>query len=206
MKFMIVNHRFKFVIFHVPKTGGTSIRHLYRNIRGNDRGIMGSAHMTCREFVQNYKKEPMGKYPRYAIKRNPFDRLVSAYQHIVQRTQHHNEAKQPFKKFVASLENEGEWGRERLRNSSVLWPQHHFTESPDDIKVILLPFEHFGESATEVARHFGFYPLLENPIPHRNASAKLDIEWDEPSREVVRRVYARDFSYLGYDKGSGRCA
>jgi len=194
---LIVNHRYKFVVFHVPKTGGTSVRHFFRDLRGNDRGIMGDAHKTARDFVRDHHREPMGSYPMYAIKRNPYDRLVSSYQHMIQRTQHHNQSKPPFDRFVRDLKTEGTWAHDRLIHSSVMWPQIYFTQGAEPA-VVLLPFECLAESVAEIVRRHKVSLPHGLELPHKNASTPEPIEWSPELRAIVRDVYRQDFGYLGY--------
>lgn len=199
---MIVNHKYKFVIFHVPKTGGSSIRHLYRDVLGNDRSAMGDAHKTCRDFVRDNRKQPTIHYARYGMRRNPWDRLESSYRHMIQRTQHHNADKPSFGDFVRGLEVEGSWAHGRLTGSSVMWPQCYFTECPDDNPIELLPFEDFEASAREVAKRHKF--VVEGPVPRKNVSdPNIDTPWDEECVAIVRSVYTRDVIELGYEFKGG---
>jgi len=69
----------KYIYIHIPKTAGTSIENVLKNI-DPPTDTPGSSHT----YIKNYKfslKDKFYDYYRFATVRNPWDRLVSIYSH-----------------------------------------------------------------------------------------------------------------------------
>jgi hypothetical protein len=71
---LIVNHSKKWAYLHIPKTGGTSLTNLLLN-------EVGSEEVATHGDLGNFGNIP--NYFIFAIVRNPFTRIASAYQHNV---------------------------------------------------------------------------------------------------------------------------
>ena len=63
------------IFVHVPRTGGFA---LAKSLFGN----AGGSHITVRQYREIFDHE-FSSYFKFAIVRNPFDRLVSAYRYIM---------------------------------------------------------------------------------------------------------------------------
>jgi chondroitin 4-sulfotransferase 11 len=74
---MIVNHKLKILFVHIHKTGGSSMRNALMNLEGSN--FMGHHHT----FVKELDSDKYHEYFKFAIVRNPWDRLVSWYYSIL---------------------------------------------------------------------------------------------------------------------------
>jgi hypothetical protein len=71
-----ISHKYKSIFIHVPKAAGSSIREvLYES-------AYGGSHATAREFEVLFP-EAFACYFKFAVVRNPWDRLVSAYAYFL---------------------------------------------------------------------------------------------------------------------------
>lgn len=83
-----VSHKYRFLYFEVPKAASSSIVEWYAYIHG----LHQPEHQSMREYIVCNKKakkmrniefrESWSRYLKFAIVRNPYDRLVSAYRSI----------------------------------------------------------------------------------------------------------------------------
>jgi len=71
---MPISHKHKLIFIHIPKTAGTSIQETF--------SMEDSGHYTCKELKKKYPKE-WDIYTKFAVIRNPWDRLVSNYYYIL---------------------------------------------------------------------------------------------------------------------------
>jgi hypothetical protein len=82
----MINHKYKFVFIHIPKTGGRSIEKylLDKNIHSDDLvdkfsdNTIINPHLTINDYINIYGDEILS-YFWFCIVRNPFDRIVSEY-------------------------------------------------------------------------------------------------------------------------------
>lgn len=106
---MLVSDKEKFIFFHVPKAGGTSIHIKLKERYGwTDDPPPVLHHMKAKDYLEFFPKK--AEYFKFAIVRNPFDRLVSAWcdftqNRLVGRIQNN------YKTF---LENKGLWEDDTL--------------------------------------------------------------------------------------------
>ena len=66
----MISHEHKFILVHVPKTGGTSIE--------DSLGLKGPRHNTALQY-QEYFPEYWERYFTFGMVRNPWDRVFSYY-------------------------------------------------------------------------------------------------------------------------------
>ena len=77
---MFINHTHKFIFIHIPKNGGTSIRNSF-DINGYDKKVVRKKYphdgaMKIRDYCGD---EVWNTFYKFAVVRNPYDRLVSYY-------------------------------------------------------------------------------------------------------------------------------
>lgn len=80
---MLVSDTEKFIFFHVPKSGGTSIHSFFKEKYGwQDDPPPVLHHMKAKDYMKFHPEK--FSYFKFAFVRNPFDRLLSAYSDFVQ--------------------------------------------------------------------------------------------------------------------------
>jgi len=176
-----INHQYRHVFIHVPKTAGTSME--------RQAWVGGNSHATARSFV------PLARdYFSWGFVRHPCDRLVSVYYSACQHGGPHPRTQSygGFADFVYRLE-------ECMPELIHIRPQIEFLcDRTGKILVDFIGrFERLQQDWAQVCRQIGV-PVL--PLPRHNGSSHPP--WRELySRElleIVRAFYATDFSVFGY--------
>ena len=170
---------FPAVYFRVPKVASTSL-------------LIG--------FRKKYKIEKCEEYEKshfkFALVRNPFDRLASCYRHIIQKGAMQNIQGNPdfyqsmsFEDFVNAIE------KIKIKNMDIHFrPQYTFIpETPD----FLGKFENIENDFKTICEKIG----LKCELRHENKTAKTNysIYTDDIIRKVVK-IYEKDFQLFKYKK------
>lgn len=213
---MIISTEYKFVMVHIPKTGGTTIADYFRrNARFNktvkvyyyiDKNGNDMAHTPCKEihrFIPDYPNTH-NAYKWYTFARNPYDRIYSTYQYLVQPHTRppRRRTKVPlmsFEEFLASERaNPGKYGVHSLPMTAVC--------DADDIRnhnVTVFRTEHFDED-------FRQFLSAHNLATQFAPANVLNARFDSPFRyehiyeanphliPIVNNMFAEDFRTYGY--------
>ncbi len=181
------------IFIHIPKAAGTSVA---RTLFGRD-----SRHVPYFEYERTNPRK-FRRYFKFAFVRNPWDRLVSAFF---------------FLRAGGMSAQERAWGAEHLDpftdfdsfvrgwvNEDNIWtwphfvPQHHFICDKElRIKVDFVGrVENLQQDFAYVANRLRCDRRLErtNASAHDHYSAY----YNDDTRDIVRRVYARDAEIFGY--------
>ena len=69
---MAINHKYKTIFVHIPKTAGTSMER---------KEFVGLPGADCHDSINKFKERVTNseEYFKWCFSRNPYDRLVSAY-------------------------------------------------------------------------------------------------------------------------------
>jgi hypothetical protein len=207
----------KIVIFHIPKSGGTS---LYKYITHIDGGFihywnpsqMSFSYIHCsQEKAKCLFQEKTGNLPQEicTVVRNPYDRFISAFLHTHLMGLH---SYPPTLEGCLSLV-------EDLKNKSLddpFWstdlgtffrPQHTFFSSTDENHSIhILHIENIAKELPSILEHWGYTPSLINTIPFNEIHNKSPFiiskeEWYLESpllKDWVSSFYSEDFSRFHY--------
>lgn len=169
---MPISRKHKSIFIHIPKTGGTSItcglgiEQTKENLHGTE-----LSHLTANQIKERIDQGIWHQFFKFAVVRNPFDRLVSewAYQ------------KKPrsFKDFALGFSI----------TSTHFVPQHNFIN--DEVEVYR--FEEY-EVIKEVLEKKGCH------IPHMNKSKRSDYReyYDTETRAFVENAYQADLQRFDY--------
>ena len=191
----MINHKYKFIFVHIPKTGGVSIE---RSL-----GYNGLRHQT-------YSNDKNKEYFRFTFVRNTYDLLVSWYsfQPGIKQSYH------DFKTWVKSgcpSHAKDEVLRKRPQD------QHRHDKNYINIDGTTWNiYEHLQQFrwATDID-FIGRYENLQNDfniicdkigipprqLPHKNKSKHKHYTeyYDDEAREIVAKKYAKDIEYFGYE-------
>jgi len=193
-----------FLFVHVPKTGGNSIQAILRRYSedeivarapgqdGVERFALRSSlspelrkHATLRQYRAVLGAERLDPFYKFAVVRNPWDRLVSLY--------------------FSPHKGRVDWDRDRflgLLDEAWARPLGHFV-SLDPRRPIgadlnfVLRFERLEADFAETCSVLGIAPA---PLPRRNASTRRHYTeyYDGELREIVAERYQEEIAELGY--------
>ncbi len=209
----MISHRHKTIFVHIPKTAGQSIEQVFLddlglswddrealNLRYNDDPAVGPqrlAHLYADEYVRrgHIDQERWDTYFKFAVVRNPYDRILSEFRYRKFRTTG------PLFWFL----------RKRYRDeyrdvTRHMVPQcrYLFNEAGACLVDEIVRFEDLEDRMPQV-----FERIFGSPrsLPKRNQSTTghrrlARHQLSKSNRKLIRDRYAEDFSRLGYDPDS----
>jgi Sulfotransferase family len=202
----LISHPYRCIFVHIPKTAGNSINRVF--------GIGWQDHKDLARYAVEQPAEVFHSYFKFAIVRNPWDRLFSDYNYQRKKSRAKDSKLFLFnergrqRSFAAWVEtalaqadqcSPTQWGGE-------VSPQiHRWSPQIDWITVdgkpgvdFIARMEHLAEDFPVICRQVGIAP---NRLPHRNRRLHWHYShyYDRHTREVVARYYAQDISAFGYD-------
>jgi len=213
---MIV-HELKCIYIHIPKTAGVSLIHaIMSEILGyettgqighlsNDLkyqfGLRGSQkHKQARNFVPvDISKELWDSYYKFAIVRNPWDRIVSEF-----HWRHSLPIRQPsldFKEFI-------EYCEERMKDTTnkandIYWTHAQTQKSyvADSNNNILLNDIFRFETLSETVNNIGVRLGVSLNLQKHNASNHKNYRdyYNSQTKEMVRKIYQEDIEMFDYE-------
>jgi hypothetical protein len=203
---MLISKNPKFLFIHIQKTGGTSL------IRALQSGIDEVARFRGTHDHAAWAREDLGadfdSYFKFAFVRNPWERLVSWYTMIEQRSRvNGGEGINRFWTYVLS--------KSKSFDDFVI----HCTDTVDDTdgrkSVNYSQLDYISDDRGRLIVDFvGRYERIEEdartifdrlgvngvPLPHENRSSHRDYRhyYTDVTRRIVAQRYARDIEYFGY--------
>lgn len=184
----IVSRSNNYIFFHIPKCGGTSISEILPNKEKVK--LIQHTHLdyisTKFAFEKNNELNFFNNSKKFAIVRNPFDRVISLYCYIKQHTDHHLHNRlinHDFTQFCYFLRNVGD-------DSITSCYQHLCYDNgfiDDSMKIFKL--EEINNNIEEISDIIG---EKINEIPHINKSDffyKRTLESDL----LIKDIYIEDF-------------
>lgn len=186
-------NRFRCIFVHVPKTAGSSVA---RTLFGVD-----SRHVPYFEF-ERANPAKFRAYFKFAFVRNPWDRLVSSY-FFLQRGGMNEVDRAWAAENLAAHPTFDNFVHEWLTDENAMRfphfrPQAFYLAGPDG-KVMMDfvgRFEAIGDDFAEVVRRLGRETVL--PVSNKSEHAHYSTYYDDETRRIVGRVYARDAEIFGY--------
>ncbi|MCB1130452.1 MAG: sulfotransferase family 2 domain-containing protein [Verrucomicrobiae bacterium] len=190
------DHRCIFI--HVPKNGGISVAN----------GLFGVNRMMGGHFSVDFYETIFGtdfaNYFKFAISRNPWDRLVSAYHFLKSGGLYHGDATWAvrhlagFHSFHDFVDN---WlDSSNLRKGIHFIPQYEFIcDAHGRIAVDYVGrLEALDEAYAHISQRLN---LHHRPLPHTNSSKRRTdyrTYYGDKQAEKVAAVYKRDIETFGY--------
>ena len=181
------------IFIHIPKAAGTSVA---RTLFGK-----GSRHVPYFEY-EKINRRKFNRYFKFTFVRNPWDRLVSSYFFLKNGGINDADAKWAKENF-ADFPDFGSFVRGWVNEENILsWqhfmPQHYFVCNSDG--KIMVDFvgkmENMQKDFSYVAMKLGCKKELEKVnVGERKSYASY---YNNETREIVRRVYAKDIDLFGY--------
>jgi hypothetical protein len=209
---MPVSHRHQAVFIHIPRSAGTSINvalgicteanksdNAYRpkQLFGFD-GKHFAQHLTAREVRDRVGRVTFDTYFRFAIVRDPYTRLVSAFYQGFARQGRDRTDIEGFRTFVRSRLSEQfhrPLDQDRHRH---LKAQTTFVLDADGALMVdfIGRHENLAADMQAITDRLG----LTLDLPRLNASHDFNYEahFDEETRDAVRSLYRDDFERFSY--------
>jgi hypothetical protein len=210
--------KYDLVFYHIPKTGGTSIKKwLKKNVRSEITFIAPNSikinndiltpHMLPKQFI-DISHKPNNSL---CVVRNPWSRVVSSYKFFKKRQKEKSENSYDLKDIIwedtygYNLENLSEISFKdflklcELNNDFLLIDKNQikYVNPKNHNNLIMLKFENFKDEFTIVQDLFKCY----EPLPH---SHKSSIEtpyqeyYDSQTIDIVYKKYKDDIEYFKY--------
>jgi chondroitin 4-sulfotransferase 11 len=180
-----------FVFIHINKNAGTSI--------GQAIGLPKKQHLTVKEVIEIVGRPAWdGAAFRFSIVRNPWDKVVSHYNHRIKTNQTGlKDNPIPFKEWVAAtygpVKDARYYDQPKMFQPQVEW----LRDSKGRIELDLIGrFEDLGGTYRQIADRLG----VKAELPHLNKSERSDYRasYDDETAAVVGQWFAEDVSRFGY--------
>jgi hypothetical protein len=185
----------KAIFVHVPKCAGDSISlTLFKNFSGS--------HTTLTEYIYFLGPKRVASYFKFAIVRNPWDKLVSAY-HYLKAGGWDGEDRDWFNSELGRFKDFDEFVRVWLNKENIwkrvyLQPQYHFViENHRKIQMDFIGlFENLEDDFLHITNRLG----IETALAKTNKSKHKDYKeyYDDVTRKIVADVYDTDIKLFGY--------
>lgn len=216
---MPISHKHKTVFMHVPKSAGTSISewlgigesesnyYIKRYIKGNNCALQ---HIPYEKMKSCITPQIFNSYYKFAIVRNPWDRMLSTY-----KWRNGNGPYKNFNEFVKFVYNlHLKYSLEKLEDYEFFskyfcahfYPQYiyvppSYVNSPSD-QILqdqnfdILKFETLNVDIQKVKNKIN----INNKLPHSNKSIHSNYAqyYDEETKLMVSEMYSKDISLFGY--------
>ena len=216
----MISHKHKFIFIFPPKTGSTSIlRNLlpyaetrdvlqqpqwntfdfYEIVSDFRQGIWNkftkrSSEPRKHSNLDSYPEKHIENYQIFCVVRNPFERILSMWKWETS-----------VKGIVKGVDYRQLNFDQFLYNHTMYWyfkPQYEFiyTDSIDMNCINLIRFENLQEDFDTVCDKIG---IPRQKLPHKNKSKHKHYTeyYDDETREIVAKRYAKDIEYFGYKFG-----
>jgi len=183
---LLLNHSEKWAFIHVPKTGGTSINKV---LLTKDSVKIYTSHDSIRAV-------PDDEYFIFTIVRNPFTRLMSAWQHGVRK----NIYSSNFREFTETINQNDTW---------IIPQSYYINEGKTNTKEVSFigRYENLLEDTAVLFKKLNYKEKLphlnNNPIHdnHPNLNQEKYYKYyysEEWMKEWVRERYENDFKIFNY--------
>ena len=180
----MISHKHKFIYARAAKTASSTITgYLEEHVddMSKAKGWTDNVHhIPLWYYKENIPIEEFESYFKFTFVRNPWDRLVSAYQYS-KRFGNTTD----FKEWVVNIDPNHKYG-----------PQYDFVKGSDFIG----KFENLQEDFNIVCDKIG---IPQQQLPHKNATKHKHYTeyYDDETRQIVAEKYAKDIEYFNYEFG-----
>ncbi|WP_299410205.1 sulfotransferase family 2 domain-containing protein [uncultured Roseobacter sp.] len=208
----MISHQHKVIFVHIPKTGGQSVEHMFLDdlglsweerapllLRPNQDPKVGPrrmAHLYADEYVSkgHVTQEQFDSYLKFAVVRNPYDRIISEYLYRFQKT--------PFWKTPSAARFlKRTYPDDFSDTARHMMPQTRYVMDANGKLLVdhILRFEEMGEAMADLSEQiFG----TRRSLPHRNKT-KVDNKAKKAKlrktlQPQIAQMYQEDFEAFDY--------
>lgn len=178
----MISHSHKFLFIQIKKTATSSTHGALSRYMEFDYSKI-SRHAKYSEVAEFYPESK--NYFKFSFVRNPWDRMLSTYF---------------FKKGVARIKIDPNMSFKEFLSQYNHPDQYSYIEGFDN-NFFIGRFENLQQDFDIVCDKIG---IPQRKLPHANKSSHnyYTEYYDDESREIVARRYARDIEYFGYQFGN----
>lgn len=188
--------RHRCIFVHIPKCAGESV---CQSLFGNH----GAGHYPLTTFRKVFSPADYAAYFKFAIVRNPWDRLLSAYR-FLQRGGFNSADRRWAEQHLADYGDFSHFVREWVTPDNIRsWvhfrPQSDFLRTPTGAPGIdfIGRFENIEADFAQVCHRLGLQRQLQTRNTGGRGQDYRDF-YDSEAREIVADVYHQDVTGLGY--------
>ena len=186
------------IFVHVPKAAGVSVT---RSLFGN----LGGAHRTLRQYQVAFPHSLYERYFKFAFVRNPWDRLVSAYEFLAQGGFDAGDRRWAVRN-LSEFDEFGDFVRGWLNHENIysrvhFVPQYIFLRGANGDEPGV-DFVGRVESFDRDFRHVCEVLGVDAQRRHDNVSSRRKNYreyYDEETKRMVGRTYSKDIELFGYE-------
>ena len=175
------------IFIHIPKAGGSSIGNIIKKYNED----LDTCLHKC---VSCYSKEYRDSCFVFSFTRNPYDRLLSAHKYLTKGLGNSSDVK-----FGKTLSSDFKHFVKNQLNDNINWlhfkPMVYWLN--DDIDFIGT-MENYKNDFKIVCDKTGI-PQQEPPHTNKSEHKHYTKYYDDETREIVAKKYARDIEYFGYE-------
>lgn len=206
---MIINHKYKFIFVHIPRTGGTSTREVLKKCDGSvgysrrkkERGDIIGQHSPLTDYVEKLGLKNIDSYFKWTRVRNPWDRLVSIYSRRANTAKPHDAADHPAPQAVNNSFED--WVGLQMLDKAPYWRKQIFNQRrfiKDQGLDFVARFENINEDFVLFCDKVG---LPQTKLPHLNGYRHNDYR-EYYNEKLIDKLlnystFREDLDYLGYD-------
>lgn len=184
----------KCIFIHIPKCAGISI---CKSLLGN----LGGGHLTIRDYQAAFTPHEFVNFFKFTIVRNPWDRLVSAYNFLKRGGLNERDrlwAEENLARFTDFNEFVKNWV-----NRKNVFTYYHFRPQTYYVSIRNKPILDYIGYMDRIKQDYEFIAKKINvtaPLQHINKSDHLDYKkiYNSSSIEIVRKTYEDDIQIFGY--------
>ena len=195
----MINHKYKFIFVHIPKTGGTSIEKYFLGSADVGKKKINK-HKRVGEYIKHDTKL-FESYFTFSFVRNPYDFLVSYYIFRMKMINGELGRVERFMRRQYKNSNFRDWVIHNFYNDSRVISHIDFLSYESKIKVDFIgKFENLQEDFKIICNKIGIESKI---LPHTNKTRHRHYTeyYDEETKKIVAEKYAKDIEYFGYEFG-----
>lgn len=191
----MVHHQHNCIFVHIPKTAGKSITHFLGKFEP------GPVHRNIFHYRSELDNETFNKYYKFAVVRNPWDKMVSEFFFQSQRT----DGRAIRSNFIDYLKlgNRYQVGNQLDLIATPTWvwdpnKEDHIIKHENTTILVdeIFFFENLDSATRKLAKKFD----IQTPFPLLNKSDHKAYQsyYNDESYELVRKSHLRDINYFNY--------
>ncbi len=189
----------KCIFVHIPKTAGISVA---KNLFGN----LAGGHVSIKKYQIIFSNIEFNSYFKFTFVRNPWDRLVSAYNFLKKGGFNEND-KGWAQKNLSNYKDFESFVKEGLMRKSIFsWklfnPQYKYICSEDGMPMVdfIGYFEDLDNDFSYVQKKLGIASSSKLVQFNRSKKKGKDYKeyYTEETKKIVEHIYREDIQILGY--------